>query len=210
MRGSTFMSILMQHKSELEFLNSIFSFLQRRTKYFHPDNKGAEDNFESLIEVLRHQKMQVTRCPLSYLGRLLTGPINLQLSQPQQPASQPAKPKPKPKPKVKAKVEAKPQVQPQPQPNAQTGSAVEVTAPEQAGATETTISEPPAEGDADDDVPRKKLVGNGGSTDKYTWVQTLSDVTVSVHVPPGAPNRCSCTSIFEHWPEQEHAQSSSP
>lgn len=49
----------MQHKSELEFLNSVFSFLQRRTKYFHPDNKDAADNFESLIEVMQHQKMQV-------------------------------------------------------------------------------------------------------------------------------------------------------
>jgi hypothetical protein len=56
---STLMSILMQHKSELEFLNMTFSFLQRRTKYFNPESPKAWGNFQSLIEVLQEQQRQV-------------------------------------------------------------------------------------------------------------------------------------------------------
>ena len=57
--ASTFMSILMKHDTELDFLNTIFSFLQRRTKYFHPENTDAPANFQSLINVLQHQKASV-------------------------------------------------------------------------------------------------------------------------------------------------------
>ena len=44
---------------------------------------------------------------------------------------------------------------------------------------------PAGDGD-DDDAPKPKLDGNGGSTDTYRWVQTLEDLTVSVPVPEGA------------------------
>eukprot|EP01043_Picozoa_sp_COSAG02_P081485 COSAG02_NODE_19931_length_857_cov_1.924802_1_plen_75_part_01 len=54
------MSILMQHKSELEFMNTIFAFVQRRTKYFHPENPEATRNFDSLVEVLQYQRDQLS------------------------------------------------------------------------------------------------------------------------------------------------------
>ena len=86
----TLVSIMMQHKSELEFLNTIFSVIQRRTKYFHPDNADAGFNFQSLIEVLQAQKAA------------LNTPEALQA------AEEPAKPKPKPKAKKKKAAAPKP------------------------------------------------------------------------------------------------------
>eukprot|EP00397_Hematodinium_sp_SG-2012_P044771 GEMP01050076.1.p1 GENE.GEMP01050076.1~~GEMP01050076.1.p1 ORF type:complete len:339 (+),score=92.75 GEMP01050076.1:110-1126(+) len=41
------------------------------------------------------------------------------------------------------------------------------------------------EADDDDDDQTPQPLGNGGSTDKYTWTQTLSTLELMVHVRPG-------------------------
>lgn len=134
-------------------MNTIFAFIQRRTKYFHPENPEATRNFDSLIQVLSYQRDQ--------------------LSNPQPPAPAPApKPKAKSKPKPKAKAPA-----PAPAPP---------TAPAPAPPPESTDATAAASAESADDAPKPKLVGNGGTTDNYRWVQTLGDLTVSVPVPEGA------------------------
>ena len=155
---STLMSILMQHKSELDFMNTIFAFIQRRTKYFHPENPEATRNFDSLIQVLSFQRDQ--------------------LSNPQPPAPAPA-------PKAKAKAKSKPK--PKANPPAPAAAAPTVPAPAPAPPPESTDATAAASAaESADDAAKPKLVGNGGATDNYRWVQTLGDLTVSVPVPEGA------------------------
>ncbi|KAJ1470453.1 hypothetical protein T484DRAFT_1753864 [Baffinella frigidus] len=49
----TLMAMMRQHKDEMDFLNNIFGFLQRRTQCFN--GPKAETNFQTLINTLSHQ-----------------------------------------------------------------------------------------------------------------------------------------------------------
>lgn len=45
------------------------------------------------------------------------------------------------------------------------------------------------EGDDDDEEDKPALPGNGGSTDSYTWTQTLQEVIINFKIPPGIKAR---------------------
>jgi hypothetical protein len=60
-------------------------------------------------------------------------------------------------------------------------------------ASTTSITEKATtEGNGEEEEEEDKTpppIGNGGKTDKYVWTQTLSELTVNIHLPPGTKTK---------------------
>lgn len=150
--------MLQQHKDEIDFLNTMFGFLQRKTSCFN--GPKAETNFVTLIQTLQNQ-----------LGEYK----NAKAAGGAPPVQEPEAPRPVEKEAKKQKQEPVKAVQPPKQ-------------KEQPKPKEPEAGASSAESSADsEDKEEKRVVlpGNGGATDKYTWTQTLGEVTVSIPLPPG-------------------------
>jgi hypothetical protein len=175
---STLYSMLQQHVDEVDFLNTIFGFLQRKTPCFNGPN--AEKNFGILIQTLQVQLGEYKKqtAPDSAEAFAAAKAAAKQRdSAPPAPAPAPAAPKVQ---KVEEKRQPIVAAAPSPTP-----------APvSKATSSEGAASSAPAEGDdSKDDAPRPKLPGNGGRTEKYAWTQTLQEVSVSVPVPAGITSK---------------------
>ena len=78
-----------------------------------------------------------------------------------------------------------------PTPAAPTNSKAPVVPPVAATTTTTsTDSTEKADGNGEEeDDKTPPPIGNGGKTDKYEWTQTLSELTVNIHLPPGTKTK---------------------
>jgi hypothetical protein len=54
---------------------------------------------------------------------------------------------------------------------------------------EPAIEEEKKEGEEDKNKGQKPNAGNGGTTDRYSWEQTLKEVTVYVKIPQGLTSK---------------------
>jgi hypothetical protein len=177
---STLYAMLQQHADEVDFLNTIFGFLQRKTPCFNGPN--AEKNFGILIQTLQVQLGEYKRQTAPESAEAFAAAkaaAKQRESAPPAPAAAAAAPKvqkveEKPKPAVAAAPSPAPAPASKPTP-AEGGAAAAAS---------------PADGDdSKDDAPRPKLPGNGGRTEKYSWTQTLQEVSVSVPVPAGISSK---------------------
>jgi hypothetical protein len=172
---STLYSMLQQHSDEVDFLNTIFGFLQRKTPCFNGPN--AEKNFGILIQTLQAQLVEYKKQTAPESAEAFAAAkaaAKLRESAAATPAAAAAAP-----PKVqKAEEIRKPAEAPAPAP------APAPKAPSSEGQAAS------ADGDeSKDDAPRAKLPGNGGRTEKYAWTQTLQEVSVSIPVPAGVTSK---------------------
>lgn len=173
--------MLQNHPDEIHFLNTVFNFLQRRTGCFN--GPKAEINYEILIGTLTSQQQR-------YLAHKASGaaaPVPVPL-----PAK---KPSPIPTP---SNLKAPPSKR-GPARNAVSGSVVEdvdyekctedslegtkkaEAALEARGMGEEAGGEEKKEKKSKDQTP----VDNGGTTDRYTWTQSLREIIVEVPLPAG-------------------------
>ncbi len=152
---------------ELKFVQTVLGFLRRKTRFLSADSHAAK--------VFKMAKMHVARA--------------------KQDAAQAAATKPSPAPAKPAQAETKGAaatdadndivmldddlnpVTDAAQPGAGATKKKEAWAP---GADDGKGS---SSGDKTDDKP--PLPGNGGTTDKYTWTQTLSELQVNIALPQG-------------------------
>ncbi|KAK3258529.1 hypothetical protein CYMTET_32429 [Cymbomonas tetramitiformis] len=98
----------------------------------------------------------------------------------------------------------KPAVEKQPPATSKSPSTSKSTPPE--ATKDTSVPDPatPEEGndeeeEKDDPNLQKPNSGNGGSTDKYSWVQTLAEVTVNIPVPVGTKSRMLTVEIKKQY-----------
>ena len=172
---TTLYSMLQQHTDEIDFLNTMFGFLQRKTPCFNGPN--AEKNFGILIQTLQAQLVEYKKQTAPESAEAFASAkaaAKQRESAPPAPAAAPSAAPPKVQ---KVEEKQKPAAAPAPAP---------APAPASGGAAAST----PADGDdSKDDAPRPKLPGNGGRTEKYSWTQTLQEVSVSVPVPAGISSK---------------------
>jgi hypothetical protein len=91
----TLWSMLQTQPDELSLLNVIFGFLQRKTAFFN--GPKAEDNFDTLINTLKHQKAELIKQRAE--GKVEVGrPPEPKPKQTSEPKQAPPKPKDEPKP----------------------------------------------------------------------------------------------------------------
>lgn len=171
---STLYSMLQQHADEVDFLNTIFGFLQRKTPCFNGPN--AEKNFGILIQTLQVQLGEYKRQTAPESAEAFAA-AKAAATQRESAAAAVA-------PKVQ-KVEEKrpPAAAPAPAPPAAAAPAP-TAAPSAGAAASASAGE-----ESKEDEPRVKLPGNGGRTEKYTWTQTLQEVSVSIPVPAGVTSK---------------------
>ena len=176
---STLYAMLQQHADEVDFLNTVFGFLQRKTPCFNGPN--AEKNFGILIQTLQVQLGEYKRQTAPESAEAFAAAkaaAKQRESAPPAPAAAAAAPKVQ-----KVEEKPKPAVAAAPSPAAPASKAT----PAEGGAAAAAA---PADGDdSKDDAPRPKLPGNGGRTEKYSWTQTLQEVSVSVPVPAGISSK---------------------
>ncbi len=179
---STLFAMLQQHSDEIDFLNTMFGFLQRKTACFNGPN--AEKNFGILIQTLQAQLVEYKRQTAPESAEAFASAkaaAKQRETAPSAPATTPAAAPPKVQ---KVEEKQKPAAAPAPAPAPAPASASKV--PSSGGAAAST----PADGDdSKDEGPRPKLPGNGGRTEKYSWTQTLQEVSVSIPVPAGVTSK---------------------
>jgi hypothetical protein len=173
---STLYAMLQQHSDEVDFLNTIFGFLQRKTPCFNGPN--AEKNFGILIQTLQVQLSEYKKQTAPESAEAFAAAkaaAKLRESAAATPAAAAAAP-----PKVhKAEETRKPADAPAPSP-----------APAPVPKAPSSEGQAAADGDeSKDDAPRPKLPGNGGRTERYAWTQTLQEVSVSIPVPAGVTSK---------------------
>ncbi len=174
---STLYSMLQQHSDEVDFLNSIFGFLQRKTPCFNGPN--AEKNFGILIQTLQVQLGEYKRQTAPESAEAFAA-AKAAAIQRESAAAAPAAVAPKVQ-----KVEEKRQPAAAPAPAPPPAAASAPTVATSAGAAASAS----AGDESKEDEPRVKLPGNGGRTEKYTWTQTLQEVSVSIPVPAGVTSK---------------------
>mmetsp|Transcript_15199 Transcript_15199/g.30508 ORF Transcript_15199/g.30508 Transcript_15199/m.30508 type:complete len:321 (+) Transcript_15199:44-1006(+) len=163
----TLFAMMQQHPSEMDFLNTIFGFLQRRTQCFN--GPKAETNFQTLINTLTYQLKEYKNA----------GPKKGSVADEddKKKAELDAQRK---KEELAKQAEARKKEQ---------AEREEARKKKEAEAAANGEPEKPKEpekkedDDDDDDEESKGLakpVHNGGITDRYTWTQTLSELQVSV------------------------------
>ncbi len=176
---STLYSMLQQHADEIDFLNTIFGFLQRKTPCFNGPN--AEKNFGILIQTLQVQLGEYKK---------QTAPESAEAFAAAKAAAKQrdtAPPAPAPAPAAPPKVQ---KVEEKRQPTEAAAASAAPAPASKATSSEGAAGSAPADGDdSKDDAPRPKLPGNGGRTEKYTWTQTLQEVSVSIPVPAGITSK---------------------
>jgi len=145
-------------------LDTFFGFLQRRTDFF-AGQRDSDLQEEIVLKYLRkHEKLALLRIDAT---RKKNAEIDAER-----------------KKKLREKVSTEEEVFRQKQQELRARPKIEAVDESE----ETPREEKPAPGaESDDDSPA--LPGNGGTTDRYVWTQTLSALEVLVRVPPGTRAR---------------------
>jgi len=179
--------IMDEHKDvglgwEWKFADTLLSFVRRNTKLLETQQSTKKfqtrvSQHAELLEKARKKKESPQESPQDAKAKIESD-------------NQPKKPK-KDEPKVVELKDDEPEAEPQSQPKPKAAAADE---PKEKSKSK---SKPKAAADADEPKENKKspeeaaedsgpaLVGNGGTTDKYTWVQTLRDLTMYIDIPVG-------------------------
>ncbi len=211
------LSFAQQHEGIDSILESFFGFLRRKTDFFsHVDRAKAAvlAQVESHAQVYEREKAakkatstsstaaaKAKAAPASAPSASSTAKATTAVPVPApSPAAAPAAPKAAaaapvvaaaPESGAAASVGESPSASaPAPAtPATATSSSSEALAAVSAGATDGATAVEEVDMSAPCDPAKKPNSGNGGNTDKYTWHQTLSEVTIMVPLPLGCRGR---------------------
>ncbi|EKX45230.1 hypothetical protein GUITHDRAFT_159699 [Guillardia theta CCMP2712] len=180
----TLFAMMTQHESEMEFLNTIFGFLQRRTQCFN--GPKAENNFQTLINTLSHQLDVYRKAEYKKQQGIDEDDEELKKIEEEKKKKQLAEEKAAKEARELAEARKKEQAEREKLRKAKEERGEIPKEPEEPKDKE---SEDEDEGE---DNKGAKPISNGGVTDKYTWTQTLSEVQVIIDsqklgLPPGVP-----------------------
>jgi len=171
----TLMAILQQHSSDVEFLNCIFGFLQRRTSCFN--GPKAEQNFQTLISTLTHQLEVYRKAEYNKLHGIEDDDEDSKAEKARKKAEEVAEAARKKKAEEQVELRRKEQ-QEREEARAKATSSEPQDADSAAKVSDEKKKDEDEEGD--DEGTGQKPVNNGGTTDRYTWSQSLSDLQVVI------------------------------
>jgi len=153
------MSIVQQSAGIDGFFDAVFGFLRRRTDFF-TDMKQAEQQIVKHSKVHYEKFMAKKKQEEEETQRRKEKEETKKKTQPTATEEKKPEPKVEEKPKEEQKQEAAPEKK------------------EESSGNKTEGSEK-----KDDEPKRGTLPGNGGTTDKYTWTQTLEESHIYIPVP---------------------------
>jgi len=172
----TLFAMMQQHENEMEFLNTVFGFLQRKSTCFN--GPKAENNFTTLISTLTHQREVYNKA--EYKKRQGIDDDDDAVEKREREAKEKADAEAKKKAAIAdarkkevAEKEAVRKVKEEADKAAAASGVVEPAKPK-----EVKPKEDGDESDEDDESKGAKPIHNGGITDKYSWTQTLQELQV--------------------------------
>eukprot|EP00285_Hemiselmis_virescens_P016959 CAMPEP_0173381390 /NCGR_PEP_ID=MMETSP1356-20130122/3742_1 /TAXON_ID=77927 ORGANISM="Hemiselmis virescens, Strain PCC157" /NCGR_SAMPLE_ID=MMETSP1356 /ASSEMBLY_ACC=CAM_ASM_000847 /LENGTH=344 /DNA_ID=CAMNT_0014335167 /DNA_START=21 /DNA_END=1055 /DNA_ORIENTATION=- len=183
------MGILQAHSSDMEFLNSIFGFLQRRTGCFN--GPKAEENFTTLINTLTFQQEAYRKADFKKKQgisdddeeeeRAAKRKAEQMEAEKKVKAEQFAKENAERIAKRKAAEEKKKAEEEKKAQEAAAGGGEKAAVDDKTeGEKEEEKKDKGDESDDDDESKGAKPVDNGGVTDRYSWTQTLQECQVVI------------------------------
>lgn len=184
----TLFSMMQQHETEMEFLNTIFGFLQRRSACFN--GPKAENNFSTLINTLTHQREVYRKAAYKKGQGIDEDDIEQERLEAERKEEEVKKKKiAEARKKEQAEREAARKAKEEAE-KAAAANGTEVEKPKEAAKKED--GEEGDESDDDEESKGAKPIHNGGITDKYTWTQTLQELQVvfsaeALGLPEGLP-----------------------
>lgn len=171
----TLFAMMQQHENEMEFLNAVFGFLQRRTSCFN--GPKAEANFTTLINTLSHQKEVYQKAEYKKRQGIDDDDDEkekLEAKKKEDEAKKKAAALAEARKKEQAEREAVRKAKEAADKEAAANGTVEPSKPKE----DKEKKEDGDESDEDDESKGAKPIHNGGITEKYTWTQTLQELQV--------------------------------
>mmetsp|Transcript_12305 Transcript_12305/g.17875 ORF Transcript_12305/g.17875 Transcript_12305/m.17875 type:complete len:333 (+) Transcript_12305:23-1021(+) len=172
----TLFAMMQQHENEMEFLNTVFGFLQRKSSCFNGDK--AEKNFTTLISTLTHQREVYNKAEYKKRQGIDDDDDEIEKREAKKKADLETKKNvaiAEARKKEVAEKEAARKVKEEAEKEAVASGVVEPAKPK-----EVKPKEEGDESDEDDESKGAKPIHNGGITDKYSWTQTLQELQVVI------------------------------
>lgn len=175
----TLKKLLSEHNDAFALLSTVFKFLKENSADFKADG-AAEKVMKALKDSTGIEPKAAMTAGMK--GGFLGGASK---------SASKAPPVTTPNPKPAVEKQAAPAISKSPPPEVTKDTSMPDPATPEEGNDE--------EEEKDDPNLQKPNSGNGGSTDKYSWVQTLAEATVNIPIPAGTKSRMLTVEIRKQY-----------